>query len=300
MLNVLEISRMTNHNGPGLRTLVHFKGGSLRCLWCSTPESQAVQDELGYNFNRCIACLACVDVCPKEAIRPLEGKIEVDYNLCDVCLRCTEECYPRALKKYGKLWTVDDLVSEIEKDALFFKNSGGGVTFSGGEPLMDVSPEMLELYEKVKGAGINIGVDTTGYVGVDNIDRLIPYINFFLWDMKHMDSDIHFKLTNVHNELILENLKYADQYGKDIYIRLPLIPDMNNDVENITAACKFINTLDSVVRVDLVPFHHMGKNRYQFAGKPYLMADAELIPDEQLADIKALVESFGLNCYISG
>lgn len=301
MLNVLEISRMTNHNGPGLRTLVHFKGCPLKCKWCSTPESQPTGDEIGFNIDRCIGCFACTAVCKTGALKPgADGKAKLDWDICSRCFECLEECYPRALKKYGTLMRAEELLVEIQKDALFFKNSGGGVTFSGGEPLMYVDDEMEELYRRVNAAGITIGVDTTGYVPWESIEKLAPYIDFFLWDLKHMDSKVHEEVTGVPNELILENLKKVDALTDiDIYIRLPLIPGMTFSEENIRKTCEFVKELNHLFRFELVPFHHMGKKRYLYSGKEYLMEDQELISDEELYWAKDIVESYGIPCYIN-
>ncbi len=299
MLNVLEISRMTNHNGPGLRTLVHFKGCPLKCKWCSTPESQEVYDEIGLNTDRCIGCMACAAVCPEGALsRSDEGKARLDWEKCTRCYQCLKECYPHALKKYGTPMSEGELLETIKKDYLFFKNSGGGVTFSGGEPMMLVTDEMVNLYRRTKEAGITIGVDTTGCVPWENIERLSPYIDFFLWDVKHMDSDIHRAITGVPNERILENLRKVDeQTDIDIYIRFPMIPGMNFTEENLRATCEFVKSLRHLVRFELVPFHHMGKKRYLYAGKEYLMENQELIPEGELYHAKDIVDSYGIpNC----
>lgn len=301
MLNVLEISRMTNHNGPGLRTLVHFKGCPLKCKWCSTPESQETGDALGLNIDRCIGCFACTAVCKTGALTPgTDGKVKMDWNRCTTCFACLDECYPRALKKYGTPMCVEMLTKEIEKDSLFFKNSGGGVTFSGGEPLMYVDAEMEELYQRVKASGITIGVDTTGCVPWNHIERLAPYIDFFLWDLKHMDSAVHEEVTGVPNEQILANLKKVDaETDIALHIRLPLIPGMTFSEENIRKTCEFVRELKHLHRVELVPFHHMGKKRYLYSGKEYLMEDQELLSEEELYKAKEIVESYGLPCCIN-
>lgn len=280
--------------------MVHFKGCPLRCKWCSTPESQETADEIGLNPNRCIGCGACVPVCKSGALHMgHDGKAALDWSKCSTCFDCLKECYAGALKRYGTEVAPDALALDICKDMPFFRNSGGGVTFSGGEPLMHVDDEMIALYRRVKEAGITIGVDTTGCVPWEHIERLAPFIDFFLWDIKHMDPEKHKELTNVSNELILANLRRVDEETDiDLYIRLPLIPGMTLSEENIQQTCEFVKSLKHLVRLDLLPFHHMGKKRYLFSGKQYLMDDQELIDDQLLENALNLVKTNGIPCSI--
>lgn len=301
-MKIFEISRMTNHNGPGFRTLVHFKGCPLRCKWCSTPESQMVEEEIGLNFDRCIGCGACIAVCEAGAIQlGSNGKAVLDWGKCTKCFACLSECYPRALKKYGQEYSAEDLVREIKKDELFFRYSGGGVTFSGGEPLMLVCDETEKLFRGLKEEGISVGVDTCGYVSWENISRLAPYIDFFLWDVKHFDAERHKELTGVSNDLILENLRRVDkELDIDLYIRLPLIPGMTLSEENIRGVCEIVKDLKHLVRFDLLPFHHMGQKRYLYSGKKYLMEGQELIDDEVLEHALEIAQSYHIPCSING
>ncbi len=303
MLNVFEISRMTKHNGPGIRTLVHFKGCPLHCIWCSTPESQKREQEFFFKPMRCIGCGACAAACAdhKAAISFIPGeKPVIDREKCDNCFKCVSECHSLALSKVGKDWTVDELLHEICKDEVFFSFSGGGITFSGGEPLMGVTDEYVELYRKIKEKGISIGVDTTGYVPWENIERLLPYIDFFLWDLKFMDSALHKKFTGAENGLILENLKKVEEaakvYNTKVYIRCVQIPGMTDTDENLIETCRFLKNMKCIEEIDLVNFHHYGLKRYEALGKKYEVEGLEPLSKSVLAEKQKIVENFGIPC----
>lgn len=306
MLNVFEISRMTNHNGPGIRTLVHFKGCPLRCVWCSTPESQSREAELGYKVQRCIGDGACLQACPAHAIRPAaagEKGLLIDRAKCTGCFVCVRECYAHALTRIGRAWSVGELLKEIRKDELFFQNSGGGVTFSGGEPLMFVDGDMIELYRGVKEAGISIGVDTTGFVPWESIAGVLPFVDFFLWDLKVMDREKHKALTGADNRLILENLQRVEglfaQYGTRVYVRCIQVPGMTDSDENLLQTCAFLRGMRCIEEIDLINFHHMGKKRYEYIQRDYAMDEVEPMEKARLEEKKKLVEAQGFRCRIS-
>lgn len=306
ILKVFEISRMTNLNGPGIRTLVHFKGCPLRCKWCSTPESQLREPELLFKPARCITCGNCVQVCPEQCIyisSEPDSNPEIDREKCTRCFACAEGCCTKALSMTGKDWSTDALEKEILKDEVFFKSSGGGVTFSGGEPLMFMDDEMEELYRRLYEKGVSIGVDTTGYVCWEKIARVLPYVSFFLWDLKVMDPKKHTEFTGVDNALILENLKKleenAEKYGTRVYIRCVQIPQHTDYDENLTETCKFLSGMKCIEEVDLLNFHHLGRKRYEASGHPYLMEGFEPLPKSRLEEKKEIVESFGIPCKIN-
>jgi pyruvate formate lyase activating enzyme len=296
---VLNITRMTVHNGPGLRTLIVFKGCPLRCLWCSTPESQERQPEIGISRKKCNMCGKCIDACPLNAVSISDKVIKIDREKCNRCGICVEACHPEAIQIYGKYMTVTQLVKEAEKDIVFYKNSGGGVTISGGEPLID--PEFNEeLLSSLKRVGINVGIDTSGYVPWSNIERLLPFIDFLLWDIKHMDSEKHRTLTGVPNELILSNARACSEKRIPLYIRIPVIPGFNDTEENISETCVFAKELASLVQIDLLPVHHLGRARYESLDRPYPLSNVPLIQDDTMQRLKELVESYGLKCTIGG
>ena len=296
---VVDITRMTVHNGPGIRTLILFKGCPLRCTWCSTPESQRESPEIGFYPDRCIRCDECLAVCPRNAITVREKTVAVDRELCDNCGRCTSVCYAEALKLFGKEYTVEKLVSEILSDEVVYRHSGGGVTLSGGEPFF--RPEfLLTLLKELKQSGISCGIDTCGFTDRQHIEAVLPYVDFFLWDIKHMDRDKHTEYTGVSNELILDNLRFVSEENIPLYLRLPLIPGYNDSEDNLLDLCNFAKTLSSLEEIHLLPLHHLGRIRYAALGREYPIEGIPLIKEEKLDEMKRLVESTGLKCNIIG
>ena len=294
---VLSITRMTIHNGPGMRTLILFKGCPLHCIWCSTPESQKSEPELGVYPMKCIRCGDCIPVCPTKAISLPDGKLTVNRSLCNVCGKCVEVCNAKALEILGHRMTIGQLVTEVKKDEIVYKYSHGGVTISGGEPLFDTE-FALNLLKAFKAEGINTGVDSCGQIPWRGLEPTLPYVDFFLWDIKHMDPEQHKKLTGVSNEVILSNAKAVAARGIPLYIRIPLIPGYNDSEENIRATCEFSLGLASVVQVDIMPLHHLGKARYDSLDRMYPIAGLALYSDEAILGIKHIVESYGLKCVI--
>jgi len=294
---VIDITRMTVHNGPGIRTLILFKGCPLRCIWCSTPESQKESAEVAFYPDKCIVCGDCIPVCPRNTLTISEKTVTLDRELCDNCGRCTSVCYTEALKLFGQEYTVEELVSEILRDEVVYRHSGGGVTLSGGEPFF--RPEfLLTLLKELKQNDISCGIDTCGFTARNHIEAVLPYVDFFLWDIKHMNRDKHIEYTGVSNELILDNLRFVSDNGIPVYLRLPLIPGYNDSEDNLLDLCNFARTLSSLVEIDLLPLHHLGKARYAALGREYPIGEIPLIEEETLDEMKRLVESAGLKCNI--
>lgn len=290
---------MTTHNGPGLRTVILFKGCPLRCLWCSTPESQKTPIEIAIYPKNCTECGQCLPVCDLKAIRLTEGTVVIDRATCNSCGECAEVCHAEAIMRLGRKMTVEELVAHAKKDMVFYKHSGGGVTLSGGEPLLD--PDFTEkLLRALKKEAITVGIDTCGHVPWTNIASVLPYVDFFLWDIKHMNPQKHLKFTGVTNELILSNVRAVSQRGIPLYIRVPLIPGYNDSENNIRLTCEIALELSSVVELHLLPLHHLGQARYLSLNRQYPISDLSLIPDDTLDRMKQLVESYGLKCHVGG
>lgn len=290
---VLSVTRMTVHNGPGMRTLILFKECPLRCLWCSTPESQKADPEIAVYPDRCIRCDRCIPTCPTKAIQMTDDTLRIDRSLCNNCGMCSKTCHSEALVLLGKAMTVKELVEEAKKDKVFYKHSHGGVTISGGEPLLQPS-FTLELLRALKEEGISAGIDTCGHVPLASIEPLTPYVDFFLWDLKHLDPQKHKELTGVSNELILRNARFVSDMNIPLYIRLPVIPGYNDSEQNIRATCEFVRTLSSVVEIDLLPLHHLGRARYESLDLHYPIAHVPLLQESLLESMKRLIESYGL------
>jgi len=234
-----------------------------------------------------------------HAILLTHETISINRFLCNACGKCAEVCHSEAILLLGRRMTVEELVEEAKKDMVFYKHSGGGVTLSGGEPLLNPG-FAVKLLRALKEEGISVGVDACGHVPWTNIEQVLPYIDFFLWDLKHMNSQKHREFTGVSNELILENARLVSDRNLPLYIRVPIIPGYNDSEENIRATCQFARELSSLVEVDILPLHHLGKARYDSLNRDYPIADIPLVPDIVLQRIKRLVESYGLRSNIVG
>lgn len=298
--SVIDIARGGNHNGPGYRTLVLFKGCPMRCKWCSTPDSQKLETEIGIFQDRCSLCGNCVKACPQMAIEIRDEKLVIDHSRCDGCALCMKVCHYKALKQYGTMMSIPELMKVIESDAILYKHSGGGVTFSGGEPLMTQPEFMEELMKTCKERGISAGIQTCGCVPWEHVKAVLPYTDFFLWDIKHMDSQKHREFTGHGNERILQNIHRVAMAEVPLYIRIPVIPNYTDSDENIRAICEMAQGLASVKSVDVIPIHHVGSSRYESLGIPYPIEGLPLITDERAAEIKGIIESYGFRCRMGG
>lgn len=288
---------MTVHNGPGIRTLIQFKGCPLRCIWCSTPESQAGSPEIAVYPVKCIHCNQCLEACLRNAVHVNAAVLEIDRDTCNACGKCTAVCNTGALRVIGKGMTVAEIVKETKKDEIAYRHSHGGVTLSGGEPLLEID-FTLALLRALSENRIDAGVDTCGYVPSGDIELILPYVSFFLWDIKVMDEQKHLEYTGVSNKLILNNLKMVAEKKVPVYIRIPVIPGYNDDKANMKATCEFVRGQESLVEIDLLPLHHLGEARYASLDRFYPIKGISLISDERMQDLKHLVESYGLICNI--
>lgn len=276
---LFDIKKYAIHDGPGIRTTVFFKGCPLECQWCHNPESWKTYPEHGFRKNRCIACNQCVENCPEQAISIINNKPVTDMNKCKLCGRCVDTCITCAREIIGREMSVDEVMAEVEQDVIFYDESGGGVTFSGGEPLMQ--PEfLLALLNKCQNKWIHTAVDTSCYAEKKVIEAVGKKTSLFLCDIKHMDSEIHERFTGVGNNLILDNIRFLSEVGKEIIIRIPVIPGFNDDNVNIEATGKFAASLSGISRIDILPFNRGGKEK-----SARLMAQSEYlhteIPDEE-------------------
>lgn len=310
---IYDIQGFSVHDGPGIRTTVFLKGCPLHCPWCHSPESQSFLTQMSYTATRCIGtelCGECLRVCPAQAVE--QGKEEVNpadksvlhkavwhRDRCLQCAACTQVCFPEALSLCGKDYTVDEVADILRADYAYFSGSDGGVTVSGGEPLsqIDFTEALLKV---VHGEGVHTAVDTTGFVPQEAIRRVLPYTDLFLYDLKHMDSAEHERITGVPNELIHENARFIARNGGKMQIRVPVIPTYNDSEENIRRVAEFCVELgDAVTVVQLLPFHHFGSAKYERMQMydPIPMT-LESPSDETMERYRALMESYGLPAII--
>jgi pyruvate formate lyase activating enzyme len=257
---VFDIKKYAIHDGPGIRTTVFFKGCPLQCLWCHNPESWRSRAELGFRKDRCAGCGQCFEACPHEAISLVENRPVTDVEKCILCGRCVDVCLAGARHIIGREMAVGEVMAEVERDVIFYDQSGGGVTFSGGEPLMQ--PDfLLALLNHCRARNIHTAVDTSCYAEPEIADSIAKRADLFLCDLKHMENEMHERFTGVGNNLILENIRRIAQAGKKIVIRIPIIPGFNDNPENIEATGRFAASLSSVDRIEILPFNRGGMEK---------------------------------------
>ncbi len=297
---VFDIKKYSIHDGPGIRTTVFLQGCPLSCSWCHNPESQTFAPFVQYHAKRCIGCESCVAVCPEDALTLTKDHgIHTDLDKCCRCAQCTEACPTEGREVVGKTRTVDDIVAAVEKDVLFYDESGGGVTFSGGEPLSQ--PEfLLALLHRCGELGIHRAVDTSGYASRKVLLRVASDTDLFLFDLKQMDSERHRQVTGVPNERILANLRLLAATGVEIHVRIPLIPGVNDDDDNIDRTAAFVESLARVRNVAVLPFHDFAKSKHEKFGMPWRLNGSPAIPAERVERIRSRIARHGLQVKIGG
>jgi pyruvate formate lyase activating enzyme len=299
---IWNIKKYALHDGPGIRTTVFFKGCPLKCFWCCNPESQAFRPEIIWIREECRACGRCLEICPREAISAdAQGRRRIDAERCDLCGLCVQQCPAGALSLVGRLMTVDEVLREVNKDSVFHSRSGGGLTLSGGEPLAQAgfASELLRRYKEDE-RGLHTAVDTCGQAEWVELAKVLPYTDLFLYDIKHIDSSEHRRLTGVGNELILENARRISDAGKALIIRLTVVPGYNDSEENVRGIAAFARSLDGVEEVDLLPYHRLGEHKYARMEREYALAGTKTPSDEHLAVLRRIVEENGLRVRIGG
>lgn len=295
---VFNIQKYSIHDGPGIRTTVFFKGCPLACLWCHNPESIAPKPEIIFGSNKCIGCGDCVKTCPKEAMQVVEQTVRKEAANCIGCEACVTVCPTGAIEQAGKKMTEAEILKEIEKDRVFYEESGGGVTFSGGECLMQ--PEFLTgLLTACKARGLHTALDTSGYASWQTIAGLKDAVDLFLYDLKLMDDKQHRKYTGVSNKLILENLQKLANNGKLIWVRVPVIPGINDDDANLQAMGAFLYSLQ-IRDVFLLPYHNIAVNKYTRLGTSYQLSALTPPSHKQMEAMLPGLQEFGLNVQIGG
>lgn len=245
---LFDIERNSFVDGPGIRTTVFFKGCNLKCAWCHNPESQSPKPQMLFYRDKCKGCGKCKAVCPTP-------------GGCTLCGKCTFYCPADARKVCGREYTVDEVLAEIIKDKTYYKNSGGGVTFSGGECMLQID-FLLKILKKCKEAGIHTAVDTAGHVPYESFVKILPYTDLFLYDVKLLDSQKHRQYVGVGNERILENLKKLFAAGAKVWIRIPVIAGVNDGLDEMQGVRLFLDGCGKPEKVELLAYHAMGEHKY--------------------------------------
>lgn len=295
---VINIQKYSVHDGPGIRTTVFFKGCPLKCWWCHNPESHKLNHEIMFHGEKCKGCGKCAQRCPEHAIEIIDGKAHRNASLCHICNRCSDFCPNQAFEYVGEDLEVSEMMKEILKDKPFYENSGGGVTFSGGEPMLHAD-FLSKLLPRCKMQGIHTAMETSGCVAWSEFEKVAKDIDLFLFDIKQINTETHKKYIGVGNEQILSNLKSLSNMGKKIIVRMPIIAGVNDDFETIDKTIEFLKEIH-FERVDLLPYHKMGMNKYTNLDREYQLTGMEKPSDEHMQEISERFLSAGMLNKIGG
>lgn len=292
---VFNIQKFSIHDGPGIRTTVFLKGCPLRCKWCSNPESQLENVQILYDAEKCVHCLSCVKSCPNHAIEHKDNRIFINTEKCAGCLTCTSICPKHALTNEGEYKEVQDVVDVCLQDIPFYEESGGGITISGGEGMSQ--PKFLkELISKLKEHNLHVAIETTGYIKSEIFQELASMLDLLLFDVKHYDSQKHFSGTGVHNELIIENLKWAIKNNIEVLPRIPVIPGFNASLSDAKGISDLLIEAGAK-RVQLLPFHQFGEKKYELLNRKYSLKNEKALHEEDLKDYQKIFLDKGLDCF---
>lgn len=296
---VFNIQRFSIHDGPGIRTTVFLKGCPLRCGWCSNPESTRMGPEIITRDAKCIGCGKCVEACSQQAIAVSDNTRTIQWEKCDYCLKCAEVCPSGAIERAGEYLTVAQVMDTVARDIGFYGRTGGGMTLSGGEPLMQWQ-FALQLLQAAKKSGLHTALDTTGYADWGILDEILNFTDIVLYDLKHPNSSRHQEATGVPNELILENLRRTlAKPGVKVWIRHAVIPGFSDSEDELEELCKLILALEPPVeKVSLLPYHKFGEPKYAATGRVYPWKGIPTVSDERIGALKTIVESHNIRVYL--
>jgi len=288
---IFNIQRFSIHDGPGIRTTVFMKGCPLRCRWCSNPESQNPYPEIMTYDVKCIRCGKCEQICPMNAITISQKGRKIARTQCTLCLKCAEVCPTGAISISGKYMTIEEVMKEVGSDKLFYQNSGGGVTISGGEPLSQWE-FVLQLLKECKQEGLHTALDTCGYAPWHILEKVLEHTDLILFDIKHINSSQHRKGTGKGNRLILDNAKRTAAKVRT-WLRFPLIPGYNDSDEHVREVAELATKI-RVEKVSILPYHEWGKAKYEKLGRRYPFKNTQTLSDWHIQKLQKIIENMGL------
>lgn len=293
-LLVVDILRSSMNDGPGIRTTVFLKGCPLRCTWCHNPESQATRPELSFDSSRCTRCGECARACTQNVHQITDGAHTIDRSRCRACGRCVEACPNHALKLIGQVWTPRAIVDLALRDKPYYDRSGGGITLSGGEPMMQF-PATLETLQLAKAAGLHTCLDTCGQAQLEKYIEVMPHVDLFLWDVKATGASLHRELTGADGDLIRANLNALYTAGAKIRLRCPMVPGVNDSPEHLRHIATLVSKMPHLDGIDIMPYHNFGRDKATRVGMPAADLPDRPASDEQVNDWLAWLNTLGCN-----
>lgn len=296
---ITNIQHFNVHDGKGFRNVIFFQGCLLRCRWCQNPETQSLKPVMMYNESVCVGCLACSDACLAGALQYKENKFSFQEPLCNLCRNCERECYFAARTFSSKQMTLEEVIAESTREIQFERGGGLGITLSGGEPLLQ-GEFCLELGKRLKAQGISLDIETAGYVPWMAIERLKPYVDTFLYDLKLIDEAKRRYWLGTDQPLMLDNLQRLAASGADIIIRIPLIPEVNDTDAEFSSLLDFVDSLPGLHEIHILPFHQLGSSKYQMLGMRYDMGDTREENQNRLSVCAKMAEMRGYRVDIGG
>lgn len=297
---IFDIKPYAINDGPGIRLTIFFKGCPLACVWCHNPESISPKVQKLYSENKCIGAQKCIEVCPNNAMVLTSSGIVTDNEKCNLCGLCAEACPTKAFEISGKQYTLDQLLLRIEKERDFFESSGGGVTLSGGEPMMHAETA-IPLLKELGMRGIHRTVDTCGYVSSKTMKSFINHTDLFLFDLKVIDEKKHLKYTGKSNEIILENLKFISKSKKDFIIRIPFIKGINTNENDIVQFAELISSLPhKPLEINILPYHDIAKMKYKKMGSFYDGNGMNPPGDLEIKNLEEIFKRYDLEMSLGG
>jgi pyruvate formate lyase activating enzyme len=288
---IFDLKRFALHDGPGIRTTVFLKGCSLTCHWCHNPESWEIQPEISFFPDRCIGCMACVEACTKGCHIADSNNHLYDRKNCVKCGLCIQKCYARALEMIGKKVSVKEIIREVLKDNSFYDTSVGGITISGGEPMVQFEFTKA-LLKEAKRNDLHTCLDTSGYAPFKHYNRLMDYVDIFLYDIKETDEKKHKENIGVENKMIIENLIKLDHKGGKIILCCPIIPGFNDRDDHFNKIADLANRLENIMEINIIPFHLLGKSKWANIGKNNFFDSLSNTDNDRREEYKKIIQSY--------